>query len=204
MKRKNLLFKILSELSTSFLPLLFWASIMFGFDAPFIAILTIISAIIHELGHVLGMLLLSHNFEMPSARLVGFKIHKKKIDSYKNEILVLLSGPMLNILLGLIILAISFGRSEYLMLFAIINILSGVSNLLPLDGYDGFNILLWIFESRKKYHLIRLLHSFSFFVSVILTFISLYLVYILNIGYWLFLLFFVSMMNNIAKNSDII
>ena len=44
---KKTLLKILDELSGSFLPLLFWASVMFGFDAPYIALLTIISAIIH-------------------------------------------------------------------------------------------------------------------------------------------------------------
>ena len=203
MKRKMILIKVLSEISNSFLPLLFWALIMFGFDAPYIAILTIISAIIHEAGHLFAMLFITHEAQMPTARLVGFKITKHKIESYKNEIIILLLGPIANIGIGFITLALSFGKSEYLMLFAIINILSGVSNLLPLEGYDGFNILLWIFESKGKYTHITLLRAFSFFISILLTFVSLYLVYILDTGYWLFLLFFVSMMNNITKKSNI-
>lgn len=202
MKKSKVILKILNELSTSFLPLLFWASVMFGFDAPYIAILTIISAIIHEAGHICAMLLLSRDTGVLSPRLLGFRINKQGIDSYKNEILILLLGPMANIILGLIVLALSFGKSEYLILFALINILSGVSNLLPLEGYDGFNILVWIFEERGKYLYIRLLRSLSFLISVLLTFISLYLVYILNTGYWLFFLFFVSMMNNIGKKSN--
>ncbi len=204
MKSRSVLLKILNELSTSLLPPLFWASLMFGFDAPFIAILTIIAAVIHEMGHILAMMLLSREIGIISGRLVGLKIRKGKIYSYKNEILILLFGPLSNLALGLAVMAVSFGRSEYLMLFSIINILSGVSNLLPLDGYDGFNILLWIFESHKLYLHIKILRSFAFFISVVLTFISLYLLYILNIGYWLFLLFFVSMMNNIVKKSNII
>ena len=200
---KKILLKILEELSGSFLPLLFWASVMFGFDAPYIALLTIISAIIHECGHIGAMLFLSREIEMPSARLVGFKIMKKKIDSYKNEILILLFGPLVNVILGLVVLSLSLGRSEYLMLFGVINILSGAANLLPLEGYDGFNILTWIFESQKKYTHIRVLRSFSFFITVALTFTSLYFVYILNTGYWLFLVFFVSMLNNLAKKSGV-
>lgn len=200
---KKTIFKILGELSGSFLPLLFWASVMFGFDAPYIALLTIISAIIHEAGHVGAMLYLSREVEMPTARLVGFKIKKRLLDSYKNEVLILLSGPMANLITGLVILAISYGRSEYLMLFGVINILCGVSNLLPLEGYDGFNILSWIFESKGKYSYIRLLRALSFFISILLTFVSLYFVYILNVGYWLFLVFFVTMMNNIAKKSKV-
>ena len=200
---KKTLLKILDELSGSFLPLLFWASVMFGFDAPYIALLTIISAIIHEAGHIGAMLYLSRDVEMPSAKLIGFKITKRKIDSYKNEVLILLLGPMTNIITGLVILALSYGNSEYLILFGAINVLCGVSNLLPIEGYDGFNILIWIFESQGKYRSIRLLCGLSFFISVILTFISLYFVYILNVGYWLFLVFFVSMMNNITKKSKV-
>ena len=203
MNKRKIILKILTELGTSFLPLLFWAAIMFGFDAPYFAILTIISAIIHEMGHICTILILSGETSAVSARIIGIKISKKRIDSYKNEILILLFGPMANIVLGLVVLSISFGRSEYLMLFALINIFSGVSNLLPLDGYDGFNILVWIFEEHGKYRYIRILRSFSFIISVLLTFISLYLVYILNTGYWIFLLFFVSMMNNIAKKTNV-
>ena len=67
MKRKMILIKVLSEISNSFLPLLFWALIMFGFDAPYIAILTIISAIIHEAGHLFAMLFITHEAQMPTA-----------------------------------------------------------------------------------------------------------------------------------------
>ena len=197
MKKRKFLLAILNELGGSLLPIIFWAAVMFGFDEPYVAILTIISALIHELGHLAVMLCLSGAIEMPRGRMLGFKIKKRGIDSYKNEILILLGGPMANIALGLVVMSLSLGKSEYLILFAIINIICGVSNLLPLESYDGFNVLLWMLESREKYACIRLLYSFSFLISVLLTFGSLYLVYVFNTGYWLFLAFFVSMMNNI-------
>ena len=47
-----MMIKILKTLSESILPIFFWVLMIFGMDVPYIAILTIIAAVIHEIGHI--------------------------------------------------------------------------------------------------------------------------------------------------------
>ena len=57
MLTKHGLLKFMNYLSSSLLPMLFWILMTFGFDKPYIAVLTFCAAMLHELGHILASVL---------------------------------------------------------------------------------------------------------------------------------------------------
>ena len=88
-----------------------------------------------------------------------------------------------------------------LFLFIILNLLSAVSNLLPINGYDGYRIMdasfsLIMRDVKKKDSLLILI---SLFLTSSAVFFSLYLILRFGEGYWLFALFFLSLLTSAKK-----
>ena len=179
------------------LPSLFWLSVIFGFDAPYVAIITLLAALIHECGHICALLYTSGGLEMPHGHIFGFRIRKRNVLSYRDEILILALGPLANIFVSMFLSPFLKLGGEYLEVFIFINTSTALSNLLPADGYDGYGILFEIFEyfgySTKKLEVISLL------TCIVLTFLSLYLIGKFSAGYWIFGVFFVSLTSKISK-----
>ncbi len=185
------------------LPMFFWLFLIFGFDEPAMALATIIAAIIHEGGHI-GYIMIRRGLS-PSIKGVisGFRIKANATLSYEDEIGLYLSGPaanliMLVMLVPLSFLAIPFG--EPLRLLALINLATALSNLLPIDGYDGYGALAAVINKREAgdgpIRFLSLLSSALIFLFCIL---SLYFIDRQGGGYWIFLIFFVSMIKCIDK-----
>ena len=173
-------FKILDKL-TRILPFLFWMLILFGFDEPYAATLTLLSAIFHETAHSVAAF--SFGGARLRARLHGFGMKPKRMLSYREELLVAAVGPAAN--LCLFALLLPFCRiSRYLTAFAIINLLTAISNLLPIEGNDGYRILLCVFSENKLLGCERALPVFSVLILFALAVISLYAVSRLNSGYF--------------------
>ncbi len=177
-----------------FLPILFLGLIVFGFDKPYISILTLISALIHELGHFYaGKIVNSGTFSLPHAKITGFRIEQNKT-SYKSELVVALGGPCINLIFGSVcfIATLFITPNEYLRVFGYINLLTMLSNLLLIEKYDGYRIVMCIlnmlFNDSTRSEII--LSRISFFLSVIITFFSLFLILKFNEGYWIFVVFF--------------
>ena len=189
--------ELLRLFSDSVLPIIFWISVIFGFDAPYVAILTIICAIFHELGHYLAIVISGGKGAL-RGHSSGFRIARCDTAAHRKEILVLLSGPLANILLFLITLPFGNALGGYLSTFAFINLATGLSNLLPLEGYDGYGALSELFATWERYDLIRRLESLSFIFSISLTFVSLYLIDRFSEGYWIFGLFFFMTLSKIC------
>ena len=184
-------------LSGSILPIIFWLSLIFGFDAPYIAILTIISAVVHELGHCTAIYLTTGIGGRVKGHSSGLRIRRNEALSYRKEIIILLAGPLVN--LGLFAILIPFGRAHgYIGTFAIINLATGVSNLLPFEGYDGYGAICEALRSLGRPELVKRLESFSFVLSTGITFISLYLIERFGEGYWIFGLFFFAVLSKLV------
>ena len=187
------------------LPLLFWSLLIFAFDTPNFACLTIIAALIHELGHMIfgatrGVIRL-----LPSPHATGFRITPGKTVSYKDEIILLLGGPVLNFLFFfLAIFILKFTKNSYFFDFAFFNLITALSNLLPIKGYDGYRIIenLILLRTLDSSSALSLLSHFSFLFTASLMFISLYLLLKLGEGYWIFVLFFTSVALDIKKVSE--
>ncbi|MBR7117474.1 MAG: hypothetical protein IKC87_07195 [Clostridia bacterium] len=188
---------VMRYLAQSVLPIIFWCSLLFGFDSPDIAILTVLSALIHELGHITVIILTKREAKL-DAHVSGFRIRTSSA-SYRDEILQLLGGPFSNILFFLVTIPFFNALEGYIALFGIVNLLTGLSNLVPIEGYDGYGIIKRLLLINNLDIGERVLSAFSFSLSVILTFLSLYLLYRFGEGYWVFGVFIVLLLNKIKK-----
>ena len=178
----------------SVLPAFFWLAVIFGFDEPYIAAETLIAAAAHELGHIIAIFALTgEDISLPRAAAYGLKIKTKRL-SYGKEAVAALSGPIVNLLLFALSLTF-FQNSEYMISFALINLLTALSNLLPIEGYDGYRALFSFLSLLSPTHRTdRVMRRISFFMSVAITFFSLYLLLRFGEGYWLFAVFFCTAM----------
>ena len=181
---------------------IFWVLLIFGFDMPYMAILTILSALIHEAGHIICLLIIkSDRSYMPTPNISGFRIKISGM-SYKNELLCALAGPLANLVLATVCCFPSPVRwATYLKTFAMLNVMTMISNLLPIEEFDGYKILNAILALTVKcnFHAQKLLYFVSFVFSAAMCFLSLYIILKLGEGYWIFALFFTVMLREVIK-----
>ena len=185
-------------IANSVLPIIFWVSVIFGFDAPYVAILTIIAALVHEAGHLAAIRIFSGKNARLRAHASGFRINQGKATSYLAEAAVVLSGPCVNILIYLLSLLFANALDGYVKILGYINLATGVSNLLPIEGYDGYRAICVLLTKSNRSDWIRLLDVFSFSVCVLISFASLHLIDKLGEGYWIFGLFFFTMLSKLS------
>ena len=175
------------------LAVLFFGLLTFGFDSVPMATLTILTAFIHECGHLTALAYVAKDkFALPKANLFGFRIKNSIKMSYTEEILVTLSGPLVNLILSpLVFIPTNNGFLGYLQCFGAVNLMTLISNLIPVRSYDGSRILSSILalhtDEEKKERIISVL---SLFFSSLLTLFSLYVIEKMGEGYWIFIIFF--------------
>ncbi|OJU10134.1 MAG: hypothetical protein BGN88_12200 [Clostridiales bacterium 43-6] len=122
------------------------------FDRSSIFVLTLISVIIHESGHLIMMKLLN---QVPDAIKVipaGVIITKNKICSYRDEILISSGGIFFNVIITAVFSVLyRFHISENFSLsVAMVNLFIAFFNMLPVNGLDGYEIIKNI--TRCKSH----------------------------------------------------
>lgn len=192
---KNLLIKI-----SRLLPSVFWLLLIFAFDTPAAAIGTLLCAAVHECGHLLALSTLKRNRHI-SASMAGMRISDFGVLSYKQELFVASAGPIVNILIALLCLALRNYGSGYFLLLGILNLLTAFSNLLPIKSYDGAKILSsglsLLFCEQVSHSVINII---SFAISVTLSLFSLYLISRFDAGYFIFFVFFIYFVKNIRKS----
>ena len=192
--------KIIKILSDKVFPAVFWLCIMLAFDSPLVCFLSVISAAIHEIGHISAAALMKNGkISMPRGTVWGLKIDTGRLLSYREEIFIAAGGPIINIALFIILLP--FFTSEYLSLFAFLNLLSALTNLLPMRGTDGGRIVHAILSERLcRESADRIIGHLTLAISSTLTFISLSLLMLLGEGWWIFAFFFAVMLGEILKS----
>jgi Zn-dependent protease len=161
---------------------------LFGLDKKHIAVLTLLAAAVHELGHLCAMNLLGRDGRA-RGHLSGMRIELDSARvSYPAQLAILAAGPAANLLLAIAVLPVASGNG-YLHGFASVNLLTTLSSLLPAEGYDGYGILRTLAEHRGG-EMLRALDTLSFIVTSTLTVISLYLLCFSSSALWSFGLFF--------------
>ena len=189
----QIFFRIMNQI----LPILFWITLILGFEEPKVAVLTIIAAIIHEGGHM-GFLK-SKGIKRHNLRGVvsGFRIRTSCLLTYKEEIMLYFAGPLANIFTAIIF---SFFDSEISDIICALNIATAISNLLPVEGYDGYGILRATIEKYSCGSIAtRVLDGVSAGIIFSLCILSIYFIDRFGSGYWIFGIFFFSMINLLSK-----
>jgi hypothetical protein len=108
-------------------------------------------------------------------------------------------GLLISILIFALSLPISSFLDGYVCILGLINLATAISNLIPVEGYDGYGILKQILSAKNMIGGIRTLDRVSFVFSVLATFLSLYLIDKADSGYWIFAVFFVMMISKLGK-----
>ena len=179
------------------LPFLFFTLIIFGFDDMKVGAYTLICAVFHELGHISAARILVPKISVRSV-LSGFRISFSHLNSYKDELIIAIAGPLTNLLI--FALCLPFCKYGDFSLFAIMNLITALSNLLPIEGYDGYRMLSCAFSitsASETHH--KVLMKTSFFLTSILCFLSLYFMAKFNGGYWIFFIFAISFLKKLAN-----
>lgn len=162
--------KLCVEISFSFFAML---SLIMYFKDYRIALLALLTCLLHEIGHLSAMQLFGVGINKIAFYGGGIKIFSdtKNINSFSKDIFILLSGSLFNFLLAVV----SYFTSEKLMLFSIINVLIGCFNLLPFSYFDGGNILKKFSDSNSSVCACILIYFFRVAVSVMFLSFSLIL-----------------------------
>lgn len=185
------------------LPAVFWILLIFGFDIPYIALITLICAVLHELAHIAATIILTDGFKFSGA-VSGFRLKPEGHLSYKKEALIAAAGPAANFAVFLSTLP-HLASGGYIAQLGIISLLTGISNLLPIEGYDGYRVVEcialyfgfgeWFFKAFK---------AVSFILISSMTFLSLYFMKRLDGGYWIFFVFISILIKSIKNGSNIL
>ncbi|MBP8640446.1 MAG: hypothetical protein KBI01_06055 [Oscillospiraceae bacterium] len=113
-------------------------SLIFFFDDNGFLLALLPAVLIHEMGHILIMLLLGAYPTRLNATLSGFAIDYTGILSDKQELLTALSGPVFGLLFSLVCAKLgSFRNSEYLLMCGGLGLILNLFNLLPAMPLDG-------------------------------------------------------------------
>jgi Zn-dependent protease len=94
---------------------------------------------------------------------------------------------------------------DFATLFITINIATAISNILPIEGYDGYRVITLIFsyyDVEKNWYII--LEIMAFIFVFLMTVSSLFFVYTFGNGYWIMAIFMaatISKLKNWMKKS---
>ncbi len=142
-------FKLLgTEIYVSFL---FTAviALMLATDKSGLALPTLFAVVCHEMGHLFAMWLLDSNPK--SIRLIpaSVQITRPICNNYKNDILIALMGPAVNILL-FVVLYVNYYlfKNTTVLYYSFINLIIALFNLLPVTGLDGGSVVFSILAKK--------------------------------------------------------
>jgi len=197
--RKRLVFRFIQGV----LPIIFWALLIYSFDDAYTAGLTVLSAAVHEFGHLFCAYCISGIRAHVHGRLPGLVMQHRGTLPYRKEMLLYSSGPLANLLTSLlsVVLAPRFGQPA--LDFALINCLTAVSNLIPVKGYDGYGILRNVLASKCSFSTVSTVtESISLAFTVAMCFISLYFIERYDGGYWVFAVFLFALLSTVKRGVD--
>ena len=183
--------RLLRTLGERILPFLFILLLMLAFDTVWMSVMTLLVAAIHELGHIgAAMVLGIGDMSVPKAVLTGLRIKPGRMLSYREEVIVALGGPLANILVFLLLLPLT-RVNYYLLTLAAISLLTAISNLIPIRGWDGHRILIGLLSTRlSAVGLERVTRVLTTMLSATAALLSLIFMMIVGEGYWIFAVFF--------------
>ncbi len=146
-------FKIFgTEIYLSFL-FLGLITIMLATDKTGFMLPTVFSVVMHETAHLFMMWVLDCSPKRIKLIPASVQISSSFSKSYKNDILISLSGPLMNLVLfGTLYYNYLCFKNQATLYFALVNLVFGVFNLLPAKGLDGGTVLISIMCKFMNIH----------------------------------------------------
>lgn len=125
-------------------PFIFLVSILVALDDGNKLIMTICAMLIHEAGHIFGLMFKKIPFKKITVGITGANIiyGDKKLTSYKDDIVIAVMGSCFNFAAVIMSLAIESYYVCDMSFFVGINVLSGMFNMLPIMPLDGGRALV--------------------------------------------------------------
>ena len=124
---------------------------MLAFDRTGLIIPALFAIVVHELGQLFAMWVLE--CQPKRIRLVpaAVEITNKMPTRHRNDIIIAACGPAVNLIIffTLYFNYLAFGQESSLY-YAMINLLIGAFNLLPVTGLDGGNILFALLSKKLE------------------------------------------------------
>lgn len=109
-------------------------------DKTGISILALIACIIHESGHLIMFFIVGHKPTALAFEITGIRLTKPYTElSYTKELLVQLAGSFTNLAVFCSLLS-SLSSINKISIFAVINLVIGIFNLIPVKSFDGGKI----------------------------------------------------------------
>ena len=164
------IFGVSFSISFLFLCLVSWFLV---FDINNIALICLLSSLVHELSHVLFLTLFSAKINGISFKVFGKKKKKNKQLTFLKEFLVLISGCFSNLILVLVFLKLN---NMYVVL---VNLIILTFNLMPISVFDGGQILKLFLERFVGYE-----KSFKICLNISIAFCCFLLVFVLFVVFY--------------------
>ena len=117
------------------LPALLWALPLLFFSTPAELLMLASAVLLHEGGHLFGFFLTREPCPSLAAVASGLLLAPARPIGYRRELLILLLGPLCNLLIAIPLLF--FCESEGGCTLAAVHLFSGLCNLYPLRRNDG-------------------------------------------------------------------
>jgi len=124
-------------------------ALMIAFDRTGLILPTLFAVLLHEIGHLFVMWLT--DCTPVAVRLIpaSVQIVRKMSPRYRDEVLIALAGPVVNLFLfGLLFVNYLAFKNNDILRLAILNLVIGTFNLLPVWGLDGGTVLCAILSKR--------------------------------------------------------
>ncbi|MCL1904200.1 MAG: hypothetical protein FWF94_07270 [Oscillospiraceae bacterium] len=153
-------------------------AIYITFDTTGFAVISLLTCIIHEAGHLTTMFIFRQKPESIVFRGGGIRIGESynadgalKTIGFKERFIVLISGSAVNICLFLFLYFSLPKTNIYPIMFAILNLIIGLFNLLPIGCLDGKQ-LLELFLPERILNIVEALFLILVVIIVIIAVIS--------------------------------
>lgn len=152
-------------------------SIMLATDKTGMALPTLFAVFSHEIGHLFCMWLIDCAPKRIKLIPTSVQITASFSKRYQNDILIALCGPLVNYLLffTLYFNYLTF-KNQITLYYALINLIIGSFNMLPVCGLDGGTILFSILAKRLQLNRANfILKAVTFFIGLLALIGAIYL-----------------------------
>ena len=155
----------------------------------YLSLAALLAAFLHELGHIITAKIYSIPLGELKLSIFGASLTPKAmLCSYKKEIILCFSGPLVNLISALIFSPFLKTDNAFFSLFISASLFLGILNLLPIYEFDGGRILFCILSTRYSLKIAtNTIKITSFFLIFTLWSLSVYLLLRLSSSISLFI-----------------